>query len=276
MKSIGKWIIVLITVLSLAGCIESNTVIKVNLDGSGEVEETFLMGTEMIQMIMGFAASPGEEGGSPPDLLDRPKLEQKALSMGDGVTLASAERISTDKSQGYRAVYRFSDITKLKVNQNPDENVPESPSEGGEDPTRELITFQFKKGTKTEPAVLTIINPPMETADEYAEPEQGEKAGSGPEQEEGMLEMFKMFFKDMRIDVSVDVNGKIVKSDATYVEGSKITLMEMDFSKIVENEGAFKKLALSKTESLEETKQVIASLPGIKVELKGRVEVQFK
>ena len=97
-----------------------------------------------------------------------------------------------------------------------------------------------------------------------------------PEQEEGMLKMFKMFFKDMRIDVSVEVNGKIVKSDATHVEGSKITLMEMDFSKIVENEGAFKKLALSKTESLEETKQVIASLPGIKVELKDRVEVQFK
>lgn len=45
---------------------------------------------------------------------------------------------------------------------------------------------------------------------------------------------------------------------------------------IVENEEAFKKLALSKTESLEETKQVIASLPGIKVELKDRVEVQFK
>jgi hypothetical protein len=52
--------------------------------------------------------------------------------------------------------------------------------------------------------------------------------------------------------------------------------MEMDFSKIVENEEAFKKLTLSKTESLEETKQVIASLPGIKVELKDRVEVQFK
>lgn len=276
MKSMGKWFVVLIAVLTLAGCIESNTVIKVNRDGSGEVEETFLMGTEVIQMMMGLAASSGEEESPPPDLLDRPKLEQKALAMGGGVTLTSAEKISTDKSQGYRAVYRFSDINKLKINQNPDENVPESPSGGKEDPTRELIAFQFIEGTKTKPAVLTIINPPMETADQSTETAQGEKAGPGPEQDEGMLEMFKMIFKDMRIDVAVEVNGKIVKSDATHVEGSKITLMEMDFSKIVENEEAFKKLALSKTESLEETKQAIAALPGIKVELKDRVEVQFK
>ena len=258
MKALAKWLCAIVVVFSLTGCIESKILIKVNTDGSGEIVETFLMSKEMLQM---------------PDLLDMDKLKEKTGTMGEGVTFASAEKVSTDKAQGYKAVYQFSDINKIMINQNPDENVPQPPAEGEDEPVKEFITFKFAKGTKSKPAVLTIINPQKESRQEAVAPD---KAAPISDQEAMMMDIFKETFRDMKIDVAVEVNGKIVKTNAEHVDGRRVVLMELDFSKIVENEEALRTLAMSKNESLENTKAVMAKIPGIRVELKDKVEVQFK
>jgi hypothetical protein len=91
-----------------------------------------------------------------------------------------------------------------------------------------------------------------------------------------MMDIFKEAFRDVKIDMAVEVNGKIVKTNAEHVDGRSVVLMELDFSKIVENEEALRTLAMSKNESLENTKAVMAKVPGIRVELKDQIEVQFK
>ncbi|HEB32379.1 MAG TPA: hypothetical protein ENI15_16155 [Spirochaetes bacterium] len=274
MKALAKWLCAIVVVFSLTGCIESKILIKVNTDGSGEIVETFLMSKEMLQMMAGLSAL-GEEGEEPemPDLLDMDKLKEKTGTMGEGVTFASAEKVSTDKAQGYKAVYQFSDINKIMINQNPDENVPQPPAEGEDEPVKEFITFKFAKGTKSKPAVLTIINPQKESRQEAVAPD---KTAPISDQEAMMMDIFKETFRDMKIDVAVEVNGKIVKTNAEHVDGRRVVLMELDFSKIVENEEALRTLAMSKNESLENTKAVMAKIPGIRVELKDKVEVQFK
>ena len=289
MKGRIMWLGVLMAVFFLTGCIESNIIVKVNTDGSGEVVETFLMSKEILQMMAGLA-SLGEEGEQTmpemPDLLDMDKLKEKTGAMGEGVTLASAEKVSTDKAEGYKAVYQFSDINKVMINQNPDENVPQPPAEGEADPVKEFVTFKFTRGTKSKPAVLTIINPQNESWDEAdahgqdsqakADQSKGEEPVQLSGQEDMMMDIFKETFRDVKIDMGVEVNGKIVKTNAEFVDGRKIVLMELDFSKIVENEEALKALAMSENESLENTKDVMSKVPGIRVELKDKVEVQFK
>lgn len=289
MKALGRWLGVLVVVFSLTGCIESKILVKVNKDGSGKIVETFLMSKEILQMMAGLSSF-GEEGEQTepeiPDLLDMDKLKEKTGAMGEGVTLASAEKVSTDKAQGYKAVYQFSDINKIMINQNPDENVPQPPAEREDDPTKEFITFKFTRGTKSKPAVLTIVNPQKESRDETDAQEQAAQAqaaqskGDEPaqisDQEAMMMDIFKEAFREVKIDVAVEVNGKIVKTNAEYVDGQRVVLMELDFSKIVENEEALRTLAMSENESLENTKAVMANVPGIRVELKDKVEVQFK
>ncbi len=282
MKTLVKWLGALVVVFSLTGCIESKILVKVNTDGSGEIVETFLIDKEMLQMIAGLSAL-GEEGEEPemPDLLDMDKLKEKTGAMGEGVTFASAEKVSTDKAQGYKAVYQFSDINKIMINQNPDENVPQPPAEGEGEPTKEFVTFKFTRGTKSKPAVLTIVNPQKEPRQESGAPDkaaqaQGDEPAQISDQEAMMMDIFKEAFRDVKIDMAVEVTGKIVKTDAEYVDGQKVVLMELDFSKIVDNEDALRTLAMSKNESLENTKAVMAKVPGIRVELKDKVEVQFK
>ena len=129
MKKLYVAISIAAVLLSLTGCIESTTLVRVRKDGSGEVEESLLMRTDVMQMIMGMSEEMGGEA-SDLELVSREQLEQQAGQMGEGVTLKSLEKIATESHSGYRAVFSFRDINALEVNQNPDENVPDPGSQG--------------------------------------------------------------------------------------------------------------------------------------------------
>jgi hypothetical protein len=275
MKTLIKLLLLSAIALTIAGCIESTTIIRVNRDGSGEVEETFLMKTDVLNMLMGVAETPGdkkEDGAMPVDL---EKLERKARAMGEGVSLKSAEEHLTETSRGYRAVFSFTDINKLVVNENPDENVPAADASEEDAPETEYITFQFMKGSDSEPALLTIINP-LEEPEESAPVGKGEKTQVSEAANEEMIEMLKEIFRGMRILIALEVDGTILSTGAAYRDGSKVTLIDMDFTKIIENEELFRKLASADTGSVEKTKEIIKDIPGIRVELQDQVEIQFQ
>ena len=258
-------------VIGITGCIESSTVVRVNKDGSGEVEETLLMRTDIIQMFMGMGEEMDEEKEDF-ELISREQLEKQAEQMGAGVELKTVEDISNSTQTGYRALFTFDDINNLQVNENPDENVPDTGSPDDGAPQREIITFQFEAAKGNRPASL-VINLP---AEDGTETEAGEPEEMPEEQTENMINMFREIFKDMKIDVSLEVDGRITETNATHTQGSRIILIAIDFEKIVQNEQVFRKLAIANPDSLEETKELLKDVPGIKVELQDRIELLFK
>jgi hypothetical protein len=270
MKKMWKLAIFVAALLTLGSCIESKTLVRVKKDGSGEVEDTLLMRTDVIQMLMSVSQEMGEESGDF-ELVSREELEQRAREMGAGVALKSVENIVTDTHSGYRALFTFQDINTLQVNENPDENVPDSGSPGEDVPNREIITFQFEKAKGKDPVSLIINLPREEVGTEGEEPEEIPEG-----QSEEMVNMFREIFKDMKIDVALEVDGRIMETNATHRQGSKIIFIELDFDRIIQNEEVFRELALSNTNSLEETKELLKDVPGIKVEMQDRIEVQFK
>ena len=49
--------------------------------------------------------------------------------------------------------------------------------------------------------------------------------------------MMQQMFKDMKISLAVEVAGRIVETNAEYRDGSRVTLMEMDFNKVLAEPG---------------------------------------
>jgi hypothetical protein len=83
------------------------------------------------------------------------------------------------------------------------------------------------------------------------------------------MAMMKMMMKGMFIDVSLNVNGRILKSNAPYVEGSRVTLMQIDFDKVLADEAALRKLlGASDAKSLQ-------GVPGLKVVSEPTVSIEF-
>ena len=298
MKRIFVWLGIFCVLAYLTGCIQVDTIIKVKPDGSGTVEETFLMNKEFIkqmqdmmeQMVgqMGVKPPEGQEGGKGFDILDEGKLRKKADLMGSGVTYVSAKRVNTGWGEGYHAVYSFRDINNLKVNQNPGESVPDSPGTASQEGTgsEEYVLFQFTKGS---PATLTIRMPQEKATKETKPPPREHKKEEvddaevpddpedADEAEAAMqMEQMKAMFKDMKIGMAVEVEGSIVKTDAAYREGSRITLMEMDFSQLVNNQKKLEKLSESEPETVEQAKELMKDIPGVKIEFNEKVKVSFK
>jgi hypothetical protein len=271
-----RWLVPAALLVALLGCFDSTILIKVNKDGSGTVEETVILSNAFTEMMKSFAGDMGEEGEEPEeqDLVDEQKLRAKAASMGPGVELVSAEPMVTDSGSGFKAVYRFSDINKLKVNQNPSENVPGPPSGGEEaESTEELLQFRFTRGAT---ASLEVIYP--QQFDEPSEDEGTAEMDEGPDLSANpeMMAMMKELYKDMRMKLAVEVNGSIVDTNATYRDGSRVTLMDVDFGKLMEEGDKFDELMRSAPETVEEMKELLAGVESIKVETAQNIRIRFR
>jgi hypothetical protein len=282
---------ILLSALFLVGCLNIKTTIKVNKDGSGEILQTFLISDSVAAMMdsSNNTAADGtgvnDEGGegngatadesdsagkdlSAPDfsakLMDKEKLQAHAASMGEGVTFVSADPYKEKDFSGYKAKYAFKDINKLTINQNPAELMPVDSGTGST--AQELITFTFKKGT---PAALTIIMPiPEKNTDK--------KSGNGAEMDAQTIEMMKSIYQDMKINMEVVFQGTISESNATYKTASAITLIDIDFNKILADTKSFNALAKSEANTLEEMKAIVKNVKGMKIEFQPKLNVKFK
>ncbi len=262
-----KLVVLLVISLALMGCFESLVLLKLNKDGSGTIEETVVISDTFMELMKSFGGQEAEEE----DLVDEEQLAEKAGSMGADVRLVSAEPVTTDRGAGYKAIYSFSDINKVRINQNPGENVT-APSMGGEEeqPVEEWLRFKFSGGST---ATLEILYPQDPEIEQEEESEEGEvDMDSNPE----MMEMMRELYQDMHIGIAVEVDGRITDTNASYVDGSTVTLMDVDFAKILEDEEKFKELLSANPNTIEEMKELIQDNPGIKVEIEENIQIRFK
>lgn len=260
--------------LLLAGCFDTATLIKVKKDGSGTIEERLILSDSFTEMLKSFSGE--SETAEPPESqpVDEQKLLQKAQRMGEGVELVSAEPLKTDVGSGYKAVYRFKDINKVRVSQNPGENIStpaiqEQQAESPEQTPEEYLQFRFTKG---QTAILEILSPPAAASESPTSAEEETQQ----EDEEGMMQMMRQLYQDMKIRIAIEVEGKIVETNAAYREGSTVTMVDLDFARLMQDEAMFRRLITAQPKTLEDMKGLVAGNPALKIELQERLTVRFR
>jgi len=290
-RNLMRWILLFPAALALAGCLDMQKVVHVRPDGSGYVEERMLMKGEAVAMLKSMTQAT-EEGGSGAEsqLLDREKLAATAAAMGPGVTLASAEAISTPDGEGYVARYDFTDINQLVLDPNPkgpgdqgdgapgsagDAAPPEAgDAEGAKSDSPESVRFELRKGDQ--PTLIVTSPQPQGSAgaDEGSDDEAQGALPEGPDREMA-IKMMQQMFKGMHVAVQVEVEGDIVKTNATYRDGSRVTLVDISFDSILADPKRFEQLVVAQPKGIEEAKAMMQGIPGIKVETNDPVEIQF-
>lgn len=268
-------IITFVAIFLLAGCFQVSTVVRVNPDGSGTVVETMLLSKKMIarmnEMMQGFA---GEDGAKPEpiDMFEPAKLKAQAAGMGEGVTYLSAERAETAEYSGYTATYAFKDINKLKLNQQSGESVGGA---GGKTPSLPVL-FHLTKGS---PATLTIEQPrgknPAKTAEAPEAEAKTPQAAKGAISDEEAKQMLEMFM-GMKMTLAVEVNGAIIETNATYRDGKRITIVDLDLAKFGSSLPQMEKLKLLKGSSAADARELMKDFPGMKMDLNDSLKVVFR
>lgn len=244
--------------LLLTGCLQVDTEVQVQSDGSGYVVERLLISKSFIKSM---AASFGKGGEQKLSSSNRESAEKKAAKMGEGVTLTQTEAVDTEDFTGQVAIYHFDDINKLKLSQSKD---------GVKDPIR----FNFKPG---ETSMLTILMPetrPKEDKKQQADNDQSSSQGESSSKSAD-TEQMKALFKDMRFTMTVAPQGIVTATNASHLADNKITLVDFDFGQLLNIPEALSSLKAQNPQSPAEAALLANGIPGIKVELQKQIEVHF-
>ena len=251
------------------GCIQGQRVIKVNADGSGTIVDTVTLGAQAREMM---TAMSGMDKSTPAEKKAKKDAKLKALAagMGEGVSLVSYE--PSVKEGPEKVSYAFKDVGKLKVDATPDSTENDSKSEA-----KDPLTFRFEK--KGGSSLLTVIGagpkPGGKKADKPADKPGKEAAEAAAKMQAQAMVMMKTMMKGLKMTTVVEVNGKIVKTNAAHVEGPRVTLLDLDFDQIAADEASFKKFSEAGDDPKSMDPKLLAGLKGIKVQTVPEVSIEF-
>ncbi len=264
--------------LLFSGCLQVDSLVVVKPDGSGTVTLNVVMEREALEQVKALSSGFGSfNEKNPPkafELLDEAKLKLAASRMGEGVTFVSAKKVTTPDGEGYNALYSFTDINKLKFNQNPSEAMPNVGGRVKTGQKAENVKFHFTSGS---PATL-VINTPAEDLDKAIDDADKKKKEKKPndKKDEFAGQLLQQAMKNMKLTLVIQAEGKITKTDADYVDGNRVTMLDLDFNKLLADPVKVAELRKANPKSLEDVKKLMKGVEGVKVESKPSVAISFQ
>ncbi len=274
MRKLYKIVVPFVFAMFLTGCLQIETKVNVNKDGSGTIEETVLMSNEMVQMFNEFISGFADDSTETEEfnLFKEEELKSKVSDLGEGVTYVSGSEYKTDNKQGYKVLYSFTDINKLQIDQSPDSKIPEDT--GVETKEKSYVKFSFDKGDI--PQLKIIMPEPKKDEEKENESNDENMETESDSTNDEQLAQMQFLLKDLSFLLTVNVNGDIVESNADYVEGSNVTLFKVNFGELLETPEKLKEMEKMNPNDLKELKDIMKDIPGIKIETNDPVIIKFR
>ena len=264
MTSLPRLGLVIIIAAASAGCLRSTTTIDLKADGSGTILQETAVSTQALGMLQGMAGANAQSGDKPPQLFGEEQARKAATTMG--VTFVSGEPIKTGELEGYRARYSFTDISKVSVKM--DQGADNLTASAGGDARKPPFAFGFDRTPAA--STLTIQMPEQTPGSAGGMPLPGAATSDADKAQAAQaLAMMKMMMRGLYVDVALNVDGRVIKTNAPYVEGSRVTLMQIDFDKLLGDDAAMQKLL-----TIKDVKG-LAAIPGLKIVSDPKITVEF-
>jgi hypothetical protein len=259
----GRFAFGLLLAFASTACLRSTTTIDLKPDGSGTIVQETAVSAQALGMLQGLAAGGQAGGEKPPDFFTEEQARKAADTMN--VTFVSGEPIKTAELQGYRARYSFDDISKVtvKMDQGANNIAP------GADTKKPPFAFTFTRGATSSQLNIQMPESTTPGMSGLQFPGAGGTTDAEKAQAAQALTMMKMMMRGLYVDVALNVNGRILKSNAPFVDGSRVTLMQIDFDKLLADDAALMKLQGAKD------LKSLAEVPGLKVVTEPKVTIDF-
>jgi hypothetical protein len=216
----------------------------------------------------------GAENQSGP-VINREDLERTAARMGQGVRLVSAEKATGENGfEGTKAIFAFDDISQIQISQDPAMSGSTRGRASSEPTADDPVKFRFTRGATSSTLTIDYIDKAP------AGSVQPNAAGAGdmPDLTNPMImNMLKTMFQGFKINIGLEVAGNIVKTNAEYVSGPRVTLLEMDVVELLSDETKLKALQgkIGPDASLSQLKPYLKDLKGIKIDGPS-ISVEFR
>lgn len=255
--------------LALGGCFQSTTVMKINADGSGTLEETVAISKAGLAQMQQFAALGGRGAKGLSDPLSEEHVRGAATALGSGVTYVGSRPVQTAEGEGRAITYAFKDVSQIGMSRKQPMSGVDTGGRGSSG--QQEVHFEMAHRPNGN-AVLIIRLPEEKTASTFGRG--GDPTSALPQQFPiEQLGVMKQMFVGAKLAVAVEPNGRVVKSTSPFVEGQTVTLLDLDFNQLMNNDTLFARLARAHT--MEETRVLMKDVPGLKVDLDPEISIEF-
>ena len=296
--------------LLVTGCIKQKVLIKVKPDGSGNIVVSAMFDKKIVEAFnksmdeqkekMAASGMDTSSMGNFDPFYNEEMIKKQSDNFGKNITFEKAKKVNNKTSRGYIAIYAFKNIEDLKINLGKASNPMPS---GGQNNSSDddAITFKFKKG-KSSTLTVNIPQADKDLKAEEAEILKGSKEKIKPtlltEQEKAQMmaqgamfgltgkettkeEIIKKMFNGLSVDIDLEVEGKLIKSNATYQNKknkNRCTLYSIDFGKLFESDVICSKLSGDNNQSSEVMEKLskMDALEGVKLEKKKAITFEFE
>lgn len=207
----------------MSGCLKTFTNVHVRRDGSAVLRDSIY--------LMESIRDSGPPSADSLALL-RQKLDSMALKyaaeLGPNVTVRSTTIVNEANPTGWVTEYNIPSINDLTLGRNRTMKMIGGEAMAGmqdqqEQPVEEPMHFSYSNG------VLEISNPPAPAGTAPAElPKPQSK-----EEIKMAIDMMQTFMSGLRVALTVSVDPPLVSTNAQFVKGSTITIMDVDFDKLM-------------------------------------------
>jgi hypothetical protein len=250
--------------LSSTACFQMTTVLKINGDGTGTITHRMVYTKAALAQLKQFAAFGGGRGASA-DPLSEQQAKDTTASIGPGVSYVSSELVTTPLGQGREAIYAFTDVSTLRISTQPAAPAGISLKTQGFSTTpspTESITFTMTHEANGN-AMLHIHVPEPNYLDFFGSPKAAEQIG-----------MIKTMLAGARVLLAAEPNGALVKTSSPFVEGPRVTLLDIDLDTVLADETLLPRIqAVAATPA--EAKAVLLGAKGLKINLDPEITIEF-
>ncbi len=260
MRRLTLAVAAVLAVVISSGCFRVTTRITVKPDGSGVIDQDVGASAQALALLRNFG---GGRGDTKADVQMFGPEQAQAAAAAMGVRFVSGEPVKTAEMEGYRAHYAFDDITAIKFNMK--QGTPSQPGVTAPQSSEPPLAFGFAKGPSS--STLTIRVP--QQARQAPLLPQMPGGGGSPEQNAQALSMIMPMLHGLYVDVTLAVDGRVIKSTAPGMHGPDLTLVQFDFDKVAASEGGLQKL-----QQITDPKE-LKGIPGVTLLSEPVVTIEF-
>ena len=254
----------LLAVVVTSGCFRSTTTITVKQDGSGVIDQEIGASAGAMALLRNFSSGDQADKKTSADVQLFGPEQAQAAAAAMGVRFVSGDPVKTAEVEGYRAHFAFDDVTKVKFSVN---KTPPSPGAAAAQKAEDSpFAFGFAKNNGN--SVLTINIPEPQPGETGMLPKMPGSSGS-PQDNALAMSMLLPMLRGLYVDVSLVVDGKIIKTNAPYVAGSQVTLVQFDFDKVTATDGALQKL-----QQITDPR-MLKDIPGVRMPTEPVLTIEF-
>jgi hypothetical protein len=249
----------LFAAMTSSACFQMTTVLKVNGDGSGTIEHRMVYSKAALAQLRQFAALGGR--GQSVDPASEQQARDLVTSIGPGVTYVTSSPVTSPTGAGREATYAFTDVSQLRISTQPAAPAGVSLRAQGLSTDAETITLSITHEANGN-AVLHINVPEPNFVEALGKP------GAT-----GQIAMIKSLLAGARVLLAVEPAGPVVRTSSPYVEGQRVTLLEVDLDEALKDETLLPRLQAAATPDA--AKAVIKGVAGLKINLDREITVEF-